>query len=224
MERFYRLIQLCSILLFAGCCAYAPPIISYLLLAGLLMRAFVFIYPTKGDPVSPGKESRKALVVVDLQEALCGENGVYPNRQALVQAVNAQVRQAQAEDSLIIYVQQVFHYCDIPFCFLAMGGLLLKGTSGTALCAGAASQGAVFVKHHQDAFTCEVFSQYLKDHKVGEMTVVGLDASACVYKTALGAANRGYHVTVLRDAVLSRNAAFTERALKKLSAKAVQIA
>jgi nicotinamidase/pyrazinamidase len=42
-------------------------------------------------------------------------------------------------------------------------------------------------------------------HQVGNLYLVGLDAAYCVHKTALGALNRGYKVTVVKDAILARD-------------------
>lgn len=81
----------------------------------------------------------------------------------------------------------------------------------------------VFVKHEQDAFTSKTFSEYLKENKVDTVSIVGLDSSACVYKTALGALNRGYHVNIIKNGVLGKNGNSTEKALKKLATKGVSI-
>jgi nicotinamidase-related amidase len=62
-----------------------------------------------------------------------------------------------------------------------------------------------FEKNRTDAFSNRQFEQLLIDRNVGELYLVGVDAAYCVYYTALGALNRGYKVTVVKDAVMSRN-------------------
>ena len=62
-----------------------------------------------------------------------------------------------------------------------------------------------FEKNRTDAFSNRQFEQLLIDRQVDELYLVGVDAAYCVYYTALGALNRGYKVTVVKDAVISRN-------------------
>jgi nicotinamidase-related amidase len=61
-----------------------------------------------------------------------------------------------------------------------------------------------FAKNRTDAFSNRKLEQFLIDHHVDEIFLVGLDAAFCVYYTALGALNRGYRVTVVTDAVMTR--------------------
>jgi len=61
-----------------------------------------------------------------------------------------------------------------------------------------------FEKNRTDAFSSRQFEQFLINNRVNELYLVGVDAAYCVYYTALGALNRGYKVTVVTDAVLSR--------------------
>ena len=51
---------------------------------------------------------------------------------------------------------------------------------------------------------------YLIENRIDTITVVGLDAAACVSKTG----KRGFHVSVLQDCVMSKKAGTTDRALK----------
>jgi len=60
-----------------------------------------------------------------------------------------------------------------------------------------------FAKNRTDAFSNRKMEQFLIDHQVDEIFLVGLDAAFCVYYTALGALQRGYRVTVVTDAVMT---------------------
>ena len=62
-----------------------------------------------------------------------------------------------------------------------------------------------FEKNRTDSFSNRQFEQLLIDRQVGELYLVGVDAAYCVYYTARGALNRGYKVTVVTDAVMSRH-------------------
>lgn len=220
----YTLIQVCTIGLFAALCLLAPPVISYSLLILLLIRVFIFLRPANGTDIQSFQSSGQALIVIDMQEAMCGRSGIYPEKEAFVKKVNQIILDARRQNQKIVYVCQEFYRLDSVFCFLAFGGRLLQGTPGASLCPDLEiADDAVFVKHEQDAFTSRRFAGYLNDNRVNAVTVVGLDASACVYKTALGAVNRGFCVTVIQDGIIGKSTDAKKRVLQKLIKAGVSI-
>lgn len=220
----YTLIQVCTIGLFAALCLLAPPIISYPLLILLLIRVIIFLRPAKGADIQRFQNPGQALIVIDMQEAMCGRNGIYPEKEKFVGKVNQIILDARRQNQKIVYICQEFHHLDFAFCFLAFGGRLLQGTTGASLCPDLEiADDAVFVKHEQDAFTSRRFAGYLNDNRINAVTIVGLDASACVYKTALGAVNRGFYVTVIQEGIIGKNTAVKKRALQKLSKAGISI-
>ena len=62
-----------------------------------------------------------------------------------------------------------------------------------------------FSKRQADAFANALLEQYLVGNQVNEVFIVGLDAVACAYKTALGALNRAYRATIVIDAVATHS-------------------
>ncbi len=66
-----------------------------------------------------------------------------------------------------------------------------------------------------------VVSTLALDRQVDQLFLVGVDAAFCVYYTALGALNRGYKVTVVTDAVMSR--CKMEGVLEKYRRKGIDI-
>lgn len=220
----YIAIQFCCIGTFAVACYMIPSRLSYLILALLLIRIFFFLRPTKGKKIENFHEQGKALLVLDMQESLCGKDGLYPNRQAFVERVNKIIREADCRNQKIVYICQEFSKVDFLFCCLSMGGRLLKGAKGTALCSDLEIKGnAIFFKHQQDAFTSKKLCEYLTENKIDTISIVGLDAAACVSKTAFGAQNRGLHVSVMQDGILSKKTDTMARVLKKLSDHKVEI-
>ena len=217
-------IQFCSIGIFAAVCYWVPTKISYLILTFLFVRIFFFLRVTKGKKIEHFQAPEKALFVVDMQEALCGKDGVYPNRQEFVERVNKIIREVECKNQKIIYICQEFSKFDFLFCCLSMGGRLLKGTSGTAFCSGLEISGnAIFTKNQQDAFTSHKLCEYLNKNRIDTIMIVGLDAAACVSKTALSAVNKGFHVSIMHDYVMSKKASTTDKALKKLSECGIEI-
>lgn len=220
----FALIQLCSVGLLATLCFLTPSVVSYLLLLLLFLRVFIFIRPTKGEKIQDFENPQKALIVIDVQESMCGNNGMYSEKEEFVNKINKVIAEAQKQNQKVIYICQEFHRYDCIFCFLAFGGRLLQGTKNASLSSGLKIvSDAVFIKHEQDAFTSKKLAEYLKENRINTISIVGLDASACVYKTAAGARNRGYSVSVVEEGIIGRSADRKKRALKKLSENGVKV-
>lgn len=61
-----------------------------------------------------------------------------------------------------------------------------------------------FTKRISDAFSNPLLDELLIRNQVNELFLTGLDAAYCVHTTAQGGLNRGYKVTVVRDAILTQ--------------------
>lgn len=207
----YILIQIVAIAALVALCFFLPFWAAMLILAALLVRVLFFVLPTSAKEGSNGPHH--ALLVMDMQEALCGAEGQYKDGHKLIEAVNSQIEKAKQLGDEIVYLRQEFKPWD-PLCYLSFGGRLLRGVNDTALVVGLdTSGGPQFVKTRQDAFSSPYFSNYLESKKIGSVTIVGLDAAACVLRTAQGAFRRGLSVTIVEDAVLSRSKKLKQRAL-----------
>jgi nicotinamidase-related amidase len=174
-----------------------------LALIAVIMLVRSMFTATNGKKIANYPEPRKALVVLDLQEAYAGDGARPPvtNSPAsgFFHTVNRLIDQAAESGVEVAYIRQVF------------------GNNFMVRLHGGRRQGKVvidrrvklingndFEKNRTDAFSNRQFEQFLIDRQVGELYLLGVDAAYCVYFTALGALNRGYRVTVITDAVLSR--------------------
>lgn len=172
-------------------------------LVALFMLVRSMFMATKGRKISIYPDPQKALVVLDLQEGYSGTNTrqpvTIPPATGMLATVNRLIDNAKASDMEVAYIRQVF------------------GNNLIVRLHGGRKQGKVvidrrikvinnndFEKNRTDAFSNRQFEQLLIDRHVAELYLVGVDAAYCVYHTALGALNRGYKVTVVSDAVMSR--------------------
>jgi nicotinamidase-related amidase len=198
-----------ALLLVAGALAAAAA-----LAAATLYRSMFLV--TRGRRIARYATPRKALLVLDLQE---GHVGAAPRDLAtprpanrLTDAVNRLIDWAEEAGVEVAYVRQVFG-----------SGLLVRLHGGRRA-------GPVIVdrrirlinandfeKRRTDAFSSRPLERLLVDRQVDELYLVGVDAAYCVYRTALGGLNRGYRVSVVTDAVASRQdlAAVFERCRRK---------
>ena len=173
------------------------------LLPLVLVRRSMFM-ATRGEKIPRYPRPRKVLVVLDLQEGYSGTNTrqpvTIPPATGLIATVNRLIDKAEATGMEVAYIRQVFS--NNLFVRLHGGRRLGRVIIDRRI---KIINGNDFEKNRTDAFSNPQFEQVLIDRQVAELYLVGVDAAFCVYYTALGALNRGYKVTVVTDAVMSRN-------------------
>ena len=97
----FTMIQLCSIGLAMMLCIFTPPIISYVFFILLFSRVFMFLRPMKGKRIQELQSPQKALVVIDLQESMCGSFGIYPQKEDFVGRVNKFILAAKQKNEKV---------------------------------------------------------------------------------------------------------------------------
>jgi len=179
-------------------------ILAALTLVAVTMLVRSMFTATKGKKIAAYPDPRKALVVLDIQEGYSGTNSRQPvtSRPAtgMIATVNRLIEKAAESCMEVAYVRQVFS--NSLFVRLHGGRRQGKVIIDRRI---KVINGNDFEKNRTDAFSNRQFEQLLIDRHVNELYLVGVDAAFCVYYTALGALNRGYRVTVITDAVMSRN-------------------
>ena len=74
----------------------------------------------------------------------------------------------------------------------------------------------VFTKYEGNAFSNHKLNDFLKEHKIECVEVVGVDGGGCVALTALGAIKEGYSVIVNETAIGTMFNKNKEKYFKKL--------
>jgi len=171
-------------------------------LAGLMMLRSMFM-ATRGRKIADYANPRKALVVLDIQEGFSGTAArqpvTRPPTSGMLFIVNSLIDEAAEAGMKVAYIRQVFS----NNMFVRLHGGRRQGRVMIDRRIKVINEND-FEKNRTDAFSYRQFEQFLIDNHVNELYLVGVDAAYCVYYTALGALNRGYKVTVITDAVLSR--------------------
>jgi len=172
-------------------------------IAGLVMYRSMFV-ATTGKKILPYNKPRKALLVLDLQEGYGGTNprqpATAPAAGGLLDTVNCLIGMAAETGMEVVYIRQVFN-----------NNLFVRMHGGRRVEKVIIDRRIVkindndFEKNRTDAFSSRDLERFLVERQVDELYLTGVDAAFCVYYTALGALNRGYKVTVIRDAVASRS-------------------
>lgn len=173
-------------------------VLAAVLAAAVLRGMFL---PTRGKRIGVYPEPKKALLVLDVQE---GSSGPARGRsfETMITTINRLVEQFSASGMEVAYVRQVFSN---NLIVRLHGGRILSERMEPRLDRRLlVVNDNDFSKNRTDAFASKRLEQFLIDRQVDEVCLVGVDAAFCVYSTARGALNRGYRVTVVKDAVLSR--------------------
>ncbi len=175
-----------------------------LLLSAVILLVRSMFMATRGRKIARYPTPRKALIVLDLQEGYSGTNhrqpATIPPATGLIARVNRLIDDAESSGMEVAYIRQVFS--NNLFVRLHGGkrqGRVIIDRRIKVI------NGNDFEKNRTDAFSNGELEKLLIDRQVNELYLVGVDAAFCVHYTALGALNRGYKVTVVTDAVMSRN-------------------
>ncbi|MCH2110962.1 MAG: cysteine hydrolase [Polyangiaceae bacterium] len=142
-----------------------------------------------------------ALILIDIQ------NDYFPGGALpLVQPEQAAEQAGLLLDEWRAKGQPVIHVrhhmapgVELPF--------LRKGTPGAEIFARVAPQGAepVITKHFPSAFTGTELEDILAQSGAKRLVIAGMMTHMCVSATSRAAMERGYHVTVPRDATATRD-------------------
>lgn len=192
----------------------------FLLLTVIAGRVYFLMAATKGKSIPDYGSDKSALIVVDVQEDTLSIPG-YGNTDGLINNINSVISYASANGIDIIYIKQ--EYSNILDLFISKGKYKAK-SKGAMLSRHLHIKSAnIFGKLRADAFSEEAFEGYLIDNHINTLYIVGADASACIYKTALGGVSRGYNVTILKDCIFSMNSALLNRMLLKYKKHGINV-
>ena len=164
----------------------------------------------------------KALLVIDIQEDYTGVNASkktrYKTADELVVKVNKIIREYTRNDTDIIYIKQEFEgFIPVLLTKLFSHGTAIKGRLGTEFDKrlNIVSKNC-FSKSMPSAFSNIEFKKYLKENKIEELYIVGLDGQFCVKETVKSAIKEKYCVNIINNAILFKNESKREEVFEKL--------
>jgi len=186
-------------------------VIIVLSIIGLLIGQIIIIsQPTQGAKIEQYEYPRQALFVIDIQEGYTGATAQapfpYKNSEKIIAAVNTIINAASKKNIIIVYIRQELDGFLVKLLSnLFAGGRAIKGNPETEIDKRISIMSShVFPKSKSDAFSNPRLNEFLIEHQVNELYLVGLDADGCLHATAQGALNRGYTVNTITDGIFLR--------------------
>lgn len=146
-----------------------------------------------------------ALIVGDIQR---GITSAFPFARAVVPSLHALLPRARAAGILVVFVHIGFrpNRADLPpgnalfDSFFAAADIFHDGAAGNEIDLPIEPADVVIKKRRASAFCGTDLDLVLRVHAVDSIVIAGVATSAMVAATCYDAADRGYRVSVLRDA------------------------
>lgn len=146
-----------------------------------------------------------ALIVGDIQRGIT--NG-YPFTKAVVPPLTELLPRARAAGALVVFVHTAFRVnrADLPpgdkvlTSFFEAGDGFHEGSPGTDIDLPVADEDVIVLKRRASAFAGTDLELVLRARGASKVAIAGVATGAMVAATCYDAADRGYGVTVLRDA------------------------
>jgi nicotinamidase-related amidase len=187
-----------------------------------LIRVLSLTTPTSGNAIGEYSVPKSALFVIDMQNDTTGKDSFYGDTTEFIGKVNQSVDIAKKKSMEIIYIKQ--EYKNNPLDLLISSGKYKAGTEGVQLDRRLqVANENIFTKVKSDAFSSKNLENYLVSKQIDTIYIVGADATACVYKTALGGINRKYKVLVIEDSIISLNNEIIKEMLSKYSSDGIDV-
>lgn len=174
---------------------------------------------TRGESIAAYPHPQTAVLAVDLQRDFLADDARMPVRKTqvepLIRASNAVLDAAHGRGWKVVAIGNEFPRGDF-LRNLVQHGAAIEGTPGALRDPRVHDvQDVYFPKSSRDAFTNPELDAWLRREQVDHLVVFGVMGGACVRATVLAARNRGYRVTVVKDAVgapsdSSRDASLSE--------------
>ncbi len=159
---------------------------------------------SSGPPIPTDQLSTPALMVIDIQNGTTGEisatSAYIRQSEALISGINEIVSEAVKAQIPVIYIRSEVS----NFMVNLLNNTMAKGSEGAELDDRMdVVSDLIVTKTKNDAFSNPDLDRVLREMGINEIYLTGLDAAGCVHSTLLAAQNRGYHIAVIEDLVIS---------------------
>lgn len=147
---------------------------------------------------------KKALLVIDAQEDFIGDQRNkqkfnYDDVDELINNINEKIKMYKKNGDEVIYIAEVLPNKLFYRKFFGFG---ISGSVGSKIHSRIEIVSEnYFEKQFANAFTNKNLLKFIREKKIEQVELIGVDGSGCISETAKGAIKAGLKVTVLNDSV-----------------------
>lgn len=181
-------------------------VILFLTLFYVFKQINNFMAVSQGEEIAEYSNPQKALIVIDVQRDITEKDGKavlnIEQTDKIIEAINRIINKSHKLKLIVIYIKNEFKQSII--LDIVTKGALKEGTIGAEIDPRIKIiNNNIYVKHIMDSFSNAKLDKFLIKNRVNHIYFTGLDAKYCVDKTVQAAFNRGYKISVIRDAIAS---------------------
>jgi len=169
-----------------------------------------------------------ALLLVDLQHDFLARDGLQPSADTLVARVADLLAGFRARGAPVAHIRtrtRADGSDAMPHWRRQDALRCVEGTLGfeTPMPLAESRNELVVFKQHYRGFADPALDAWLRERSVTEVVIAGVYTHACIRETALDAYERGYRVTIARDAIGSTEPVHAAETLRWLEARAADV-
>ncbi len=195
--------------------AFASALIIFVIFAAYQLSKFFSI--SSGSKISQYKNKKTALLVMDMQIEFAD------SARKILETVNKTIDYFSAKNEAIVYIKTQYDKSDYLLNFIRKNAALEGGSGVNFLPELKTASHNIFVKNRMDAFSNRELDDFLVKNQIGHIFVAGLDGCYCLDKTIRAAIRRGYKVTLITDAAVSKKDAEFGAVKENLNRQGVEL-
>jgi len=170
-------------------------------------------------------QNKKALIVIDVQENLLKSKSTMhmdiDKVDPFVTSLNRSIKIFEQQGMPVIYT---INEWTNPILNLITGNVCKKGAKGTEISSRVSVVSKnIFYKSSSDIFSNEKLRDFLKRESISELYITGLLAEYCVKSSVNSALDSQFKVTIIEDAVGSKNEKNKAKSMSRCSVKGANV-
>lgn len=141
----------------------------------------------------------------------------------IIETVNKTVDYFSAKNDTLVYIKTQYGKSDYLLNFIRKNAAIEGATGVNFLPDLKVASQNIFTKDRMDAFSNRELDDFLVKNQIGHIFVAGLDGCYCLDKTVRAALRRGYKVTLITDAAVSKKDAEFGAVKESLNQQGVEL-
>jgi nicotinamidase-related amidase len=195
--------------------AFTSVLILFVIFAAYQLSKFFSV--SSGSKISQYQNPKTAILVMDMQIEFAD------SARKIIETVNKTVDYFSAKNDTLVYIKTQYGKSDYLLNFIRKNAAIEGATGVNFLPDLKVASQNIFTKDRMDAFSNRELDDFLVKNQIGHIFVAGLDGCYCLDKTVRAALRRGYKVTLITDAAVSKKDAEFGAVKESLNQQGVEL-